>query len=63
MTKPIYIYVAGQGFVMNFEMSDAELKFAQYMHSAQEFDTVKQANHTIRVNALDPVTCVLVREV
>lgn len=63
MNKPIYIYVAGRGFVMNFEKSGSGLKFAQYIAFAQEFDTVQQANNIIRVNALDPVGCVLLQQV
>lgn len=61
MIKPIYIYVADKGFVMDFDKSGPELKFTQYIASAQDFDTVQQANHIIRVNGLDPVGCALLQ--
>lgn len=63
MTKPIYIYVAGKSFVMDFEKSGPELKFAQYIAFAQDFETVQQSNHIIRVNGLDPASCILLQQV
>lgn len=63
MTKPIYIFVSNKGFVKDFDLSGPELQFTQYPTLAQDFDTVQQANHVIRMNVLDPVECFLVLEV
>lgn len=63
MTKPIFLYVDGKGFVMDFEKSGPELKFAQCIVASENFETVSQANHTIRSNHLDPVSCVLLQQV
>lgn len=59
MNKVIYIYVVNKGFVKDFELSGTELQFTPYPVQAENFDTVKQANHAIRSNTLDPVECFL----
>jgi hypothetical protein len=63
MTKPIYIYVADKGFVRDFDLAGPVLMFAQYPTLAQDFETVQQANHVIRVNGLDPISCFLLQQV
>ena len=61
MNKQIYIFVAGRGFVMSFDLSGTSLAFTQYLNQAQDFDTEQQAKYIIRVN-LDPEDCVLIQE-
>lgn len=62
MTQPIYLFVAGQGFVKNFDLTGPVLGFTQCVTLAQDFETKSQAQHIIRANSLQPAQCFLMQE-
>lgn len=62
MRQPIYLFVAGQGFVKNFDLTGPVLEFTQYVTQAQDFETESQARHIIRANSLQPAQCFLMQE-
>lgn len=47
------IYVEDKGFVMDFDLSGAVLKYTQIPHEAQSFDTRQQAMFTAKTNNID----------
>ena len=62
MTQPIYIFVAAQGFVKDFDLSGPNLEFTQYVTQAQDFETASQTRHIIRTNGLQPDQCFLMQK-